>query len=77
MEHNNQQIERLIHALDKFYGKSSHAIKRGFLVGFASGIGGVLGAALIIILLGFLVSKLGTIPFIGEILQKIDQSLPY
>jgi hypothetical protein len=76
METDNNQIERLVHSLDKVYGSTGQIVKRGFLIGLASGIGGVIGAALVILLLGYLVNKLGWVPFFGKILEKINQAIP-
>lgn len=76
METNSPQIERLIHALDKVYGSTGYMVKRGFLIGLASGIGGVIGATLVILFLSYLVSKLGWVPFIGDVLEKFNQALP-
>jgi len=76
MESDNKHIELLTHALNKVYGSPGQILKRGFLLGLASGVGGILGAALIILLLGYLVSKLGWVPVIGEILQKFNSAVP-
>lgn len=73
----NGYSERLARAIDRVYGNPWMLIKRGFLIGLASGVGGVIGAALIIILLGYLVSKLGGTPLIGDFLQEINQSIPF
>ncbi len=72
----NANLARLILMLEKVHGSPRELMKRGFLIGLASGIGGVIGAAIIIILLGFLVSKLGGIPLIGEILQNLNEAVP-
>lgn len=43
-------------------------------VGMLRGFGGVIGAALAILLIGFLVAKLGGLPIIGDFLQKIGNA---
>ena len=43
-------------------------------VGILRGFGGVLGAALAILLIGFLVSKFGGAPVIGEFIHKVGQA---
>ena len=43
-------------------------------VGMLRGFGGVIGAALAILLIGFLVTQLGGLPVIGEFLQKIGSA---
>ncbi|MEX0594815.1 MAG: DUF5665 domain-containing protein [Patescibacteria group bacterium] len=72
----DRTIVRMALAIEKIYGSPKELIKRGFLIGLASGVGGVIGAALIIILLGYLVSKLGGTPLIGDFLQEINRSIP-
>ncbi|MFO0862411.1 MAG: DUF5665 domain-containing protein [Candidatus Saccharibacteria bacterium] len=42
-----------------------------FQTGFVRGFAGVLGAAVIIVLIGFLVTVFGGLPYIGHILQQI------
>ncbi len=46
-----------------------------FKAGFMRGFAGVIGAALAIVLIGFLVAKLGGIPLIGEFLQRIGDAI--
>ncbi len=43
-------------------------------VGMLRGFGGVLGAALAILLIGFLVAKFGGIPIIGDFLHKLSSA---
>lgn len=43
-------------------------------VGMLRGFGGVIGAALAILLIGFLVAKFGGLPIIGDFLQKISNA---
>jgi hypothetical protein len=43
-------------------------------VGMLRGFGGVIGAALAILIIGFLVAELGGLPIIGEFLQKIGSA---
>ncbi len=42
-----------------------------FQTGFIRGFAGVLGAAVVIVLIGFLVTVFGGLPYIGHILQQI------
>lgn len=72
----DRSVARLLLMLEKVHGSPKELMKRGFLIGLASGIGGIIGAALVIILLGYLVSKLGGIPFIGNILQDLNEAVP-
>lgn len=46
-----------------------------FKAGFIRGVGGVLGAAIAIVLIGFLVTKLGGIPVIGEFFKQIGDAV--
>jgi hypothetical protein len=64
-------LDRLVASIEKAYHRPGRLMWRGFLIGLASGIGGTLGIALVIILLTLLVGKLGGIPVIGEALRDL------
>lgn len=42
--------------------------------GFVRGVAGVLGAAIAIVLIGFLVAKLGGLPYIGDFLHNLESA---
>jgi len=71
-----KQLDRLMRAIERVYHNPSHIIWRGFLIGLASGVGGVIGVALVIGLLGFLVRALGGLPVIGQWLINVQHNLP-
>ncbi len=66
-----KNLERLIKAIDKAYHNPGPLVWRGFLIGLASGVGGVIGIAIIIGLLGLLVAALGGVPVLGELLKSL------
>lgn len=72
----HRHIEHLVRALEKIYSKPSEIFKRGFLLGLASGMGWIIGATFVVLLLSYLVSRLGGIPFLGDILEKINNAVP-
>ena len=76
IKNRHKHLEHLVGALEKIYGKPSEIFKRGFLLGLASGMGWIIGATFVILLIGFLVSRLGGVPLIGEILEKINSAVP-
>jgi hypothetical protein len=45
-----------------------------FKTGLIRGFSGVLGAALAIVIIGFLVAQLGGLPWIGEFFKKIGEA---
>ncbi|MCC7289265.1 hypothetical protein IT414_02665 [bacterium] len=45
-----------------------------FYTGFLKGAGGVLGAAVVLVLLGLAVRYLGGVPWIGELIRQIGQA---
>ncbi|MBI2798219.1 hypothetical protein HYX70_02875 [Candidatus Saccharibacteria bacterium] len=59
------QIAELLHNKRKLFWLN---VKTGFVRGFA----GVLGAALAIVVIGFLVSALGGLPVIGQFLHTLN-----
>lgn len=46
-----------------------------FKAGFVRGFAGVIGAALAIVLIGFVVAKLGGLPVIGEFIKQIGDAV--
>lgn len=46
-----------------------------FKSGFVRGFAGVIGAALAIVLIGFVVAKLGGLPVIGEFIKQIGDAV--
>lgn len=47
-----------------------------FSAGLWRGIGGVVGAALAIVLLGYIVSLFGGLPLLGNFLRDVQQNIP-
>jgi len=70
-EYEQKQLERLLRAIERIYHRPGLLIWRAFLFGLASGIGGVIGAALIVTLLGYLIRLLGGPPAIGDWLSNV------
>ena len=46
-----------------------------FKAGFVRGFAGVVGAALAVVIIGFMVAKLGGIPLIGDFLRNIGDAI--
>ncbi|MCC7543845.1 hypothetical protein IT415_04090 [bacterium] len=44
--------------------------------GFYRGVGTTLGIALVVVLIGYLVIILGGVPYIGDFIKSIDNSVP-
>jgi len=49
--------------------------KASFAKGVLSGLGGVIGATIVVALLLFILSLIGEIPFIGEIINPIKDTI--
>lgn len=49
--------------------------RTSFLLGIVRGVGGVLGATIVIVILAAILSLLGQIPFIGPIFDNIQNSI--
>ena len=47
-----------------------------FMAGFWRGVGGVVGAAIIIVLLGYVVSIAGGLPLFGNFLRDVQHNIP-
>jgi len=59
----------------KIHISTGKMVVNNFLGGLAWGFGTVLGATLIVALVIFILSKLGTVPIIGDFVSDILQSL--
>jgi len=75
-EGRDKLLERLLVSVDRAYHQPKLLIWRGFLIGLASGAGGIIGAALVIALIGLLIRVFGGLPVIGEWLVNVGQKLP-
>lgn len=64
-------LDRLAFSVEKAYNNPGKLMWRGFLIGLASGVGGTIGVAIIIILLTIMTRQLGGIPVIGEALRDL------
>jgi len=76
MDEREGHIARLVTALERTYHHPGHLAWRGFLMGLASGAGATIGAAAILIIIGFLVRKLGGAPVIGDWFNNVQNALP-
>lgn len=57
-------------------GNKPRFIWLNLVAGFLRGIGGVIGAALAIVLIGYIVSLLGGLPLIGNFIREIQHNIP-
>lgn len=60
---------------DLGYISRKEAILFSFLKGLASGVGAFVGGSLVITLILWILSIFGHVPFIGEIVKTVQQSL--
>ena len=60
--------------INELLGDSKKLWWLNFKTGLIRGFGGVLGAALAIVIIGFLVAQLGGLPLIGEFFKKIGEA---
>ncbi len=62
-------IAELLHSPRRLFWLN---LKTGFIRGF----GGVLGAAVAVVLIGILVAIFGGLPYIGGVVKSIEQAVP-
>lgn len=77
MKHNKIQPEKLV-SVDgvlEMVNNPKKLLWLNFKAGFVRGFAGVIGAAIAIVLIGFLVAKLGGIPLIGDFLKSIGDAI--
>lgn len=55
--------------------KSNHIYRTAFIKGLVQGLGGVLGATIIVAALLFLLSLLGEVPLVGPIAETVEDTL--
>lgn len=49
--------------------------RTAFLKGIVTGLGGVIGATVVIVILAWILSLLGQIPFIGPIFESVENTI--
>ena len=49
--------------------------RTAFLKGIVTGLGGVIGATLVIVILAWILSLLGNIPFVGPIFTNVEKTI--
>ena len=49
--------------------------RTAFLSGIVRGVGGIIGATIVIVILAWVLSLLGQVPFIGPIFENVEQSI--
>lgn len=49
--------------------------RTAFLKGIVTGLGGVIGATLVIVILAWILSLLGQIPFVGPIFESVERTI--
>lgn len=47
-----------------------------FMAGLWRGVGSIVGVALVIVIIGYIVSLLGGIPWIGSFIREVQQNIP-
>lgn len=65
-----QQYEKVSHPLSK-----KKIIVNNFMGGIFWGIGSALGAVLLLTVLGFIIAKLDVVPFVGDFIAEISQTV--
>lgn len=71
-----KSINGLIAAIDKAYHNPGKLAARGFLMGLMSGLGATVGVAIVLAIIGLLISRFGGIPVIGDWLNELGRILP-
>ncbi len=61
-------------AINELLHKPAKLFWLNFRTGFTRGFAGVLGAAVAIVIIGFLVTQFGGLPYIGDLFQKIGEA---
>lgn len=64
-----------LETINELLGNNKKLWWLNFKTGLIRGFSGVLGAALAIVIIGFLVAQLGGLPWIGEFFKKIGEAI--
>jgi hypothetical protein len=71
-----EKLGRLLVSIGEIGFKNKHQLYRAsFLKGMVSGLGGVIGATIVVALLLFILSLIGEIPFVGELTDPIKNTI--
>ena len=60
-------------AIDKAYGSWGYLISRSFVSGIFIGLGATIGFAIIIVIIGYILSALGVIPIVGDFFTALNE----
>lgn len=78
-EYSDSELEKIgrlvVNVGETGYRNKLAVYKMSFLKGILSGIGGVIGATIMIAILLFLLSLLSEIPLIGDLAQKLEYTV--
>jgi heme A synthase len=78
-EYTNKDYEhlgRLIHAIGETGYPNKHKLyKLAFIKGVFAGLGGVIGATIVVSLLLWIFSVVGEVPLLGQVADKVQNSI--
>lgn len=57
------------------YLDAGRSYKMSFLKGMAQGLGGVVGATIVVALILWILSLLGTVPFVGDLAENVEETI--
>ncbi len=60
-------------ALDKAYGSWGYLISRSFVSGIFIGLGATVGFAIVVVVVGYILSALGVVPIVGDFFTALNE----
>lgn len=60
-------------AVDKAYGSWGHLISRSFVSGIFIGLGATIGFAIVVVVIGYILSALGVVPIVGDFFTALNE----
>lgn len=60
-------------AVDKAYGNWGYLISRSFVSGIFIGLGATVGFAIVVVVIGYILSVLGVVPIVGDFFTVLNE----
>lgn len=75
-EDDYEQLGRAVKAIfETGYLDARQSYKSSFIKGVMSGLGGIIGATIVVALIVWFLSLFGNVPLVGKFVDKVDQTV--
>lgn len=69
----NMTLSAFMVALERAYGSWAYLAGRSFVAGIFIGLGATVGFALVIVIIGYILTALGVLPVVGDFFRQLNE----